>query len=210
MKNFKIAITISFYLINGLFASCFAASASAVEPKFQTKKNLGELERKAFLDLSMKIGADTVKQRFTAIKRKYPGFNVLNACVGSFEKEGAHDVAAALVNPVSKTGLYVVLLENAKSDGIKEVARYAINFTEEGIIPKDLEALCESRTELMRIVQDYSLPRPETPAASASIKPINYLDAVCVAPFDSPEEFICHAYSPSSKKFTKIGSWFND
>ena len=210
MKNFKITIPVSFYLINSLFASCFAASASDVEPKFQTKKNLGELERKAFLDLSMKIGADTVKQRFTAIKRKYPGFNVLNACIGSFEKEGAHDVAAALVNPVSKTGLYVVLLENAKSDGIKEVARYAINFTEEGIIPKDLEALCESRTELMRIVQDYSLPRPETPAASASIKPINYLDAVCVAPFDSPEEFICHAYSPSSKKFTKIGSWFND
>lgn len=47
-------------------------------------------------------------------------------------------------------------------------------------------------------------------AASASIKPINYMDAVCVAPVDSPEEYICHAYHPASKKFTKIGSWFND
>jgi len=39
-------------------------------------------------------------------------------------------------------------------------------------------------------------------AASASIKPINYMDAA--------EEYICHAYHPASKKFTKIGSWFND
>jgi len=44
--------------------------------------------------------------------------------------------------------------------------------------------------------------RPMWKAASASIKPINYRDAA--------EEYICHAYHPASKKFTKIGSWFND
>lgn len=210
MKNFTLATLISCILINGVHTSSFAANDPDAEPRYQTKKNLGELDRNSYIDLSLKIGADIAKQKFAALRQKYSGYKVVNTCIGSFEKEGAHDVAAALVNPVSKTGVYSVLLENAKTDGIKEVARYAITFNDKGIIPKDLKVLCQSRTELMRIVQDYSMPRPETPAAGASIKPINYLDAVCVAPFDSPEEFICHAYSPSGKKFTKIGSWFND
>lgn len=210
MKNFRAAIFISCVLINGVHGACFAASDCDTEPKFQTRKNLGELDRNSYVDLSVKIGADIAKQKFAALGRRYSGYKVVNACIGSFEKEGMHDVAVALVNPISKTGVYAVLLENSKNDGIKEVARYAITFNDNGIIPKNLEILCESRTELMRIVQDYSTPRPETPAASANIKPINYLDAVCVTPFDSPEEFICHAYSPASKKFTKIGSWFND
>jgi hypothetical protein len=146
-----------------------------------------------------------------AIRARYPRYRVVNGCVGSFKAEGTPDIAIALVNPSTKIGVYAVILDEPGAGSIHELATFPVAFNEQGNRPKELETRCESRTALMRIVQEYSAPRLETPTASASIKPLGDLDAVCVAPFALPEDFVCYAYNDgANKRFVKIGSWFND
>lgn len=187
--------------------NCLAATP--VFPGIQSLKTLEALDRTASLDLEIN-GGNSAKQKLRAVKIMYPKYQLVSGCVGSFKIDGAHDVGVALINPTAKTGVYAVGLSGSKGDSILEVAKFPIEFNQQGQIPKPLEVRCHSRTELLRIVKEYSAPRPETPAASAAIKPISYFDAICITPFAQPEDFICYGYSDATRGFVKIGSWFND
>jgi len=196
------------FMLSGISTPCFSEDIGSEPLKLQTLKNIDGLDKSASIDLIMEFGPASAKQKINAIMHKYAGFKILNTCVGSFKKEGDHDIGLSLINPELKTGVYLALFSDKNlKDDLQEITRFSINFNDKGVLPKNLEVRCESWTGIMRIAQDYQQNEGE---ASASLKPLSHFDALCVAPFNQSEEFICYGYNGVNQKFSKIGGWLND
>lgn len=188
-----------------------AAQNSLVDSlEIQTISNLDRISNREFGNITTSFGEKVANQRLTLISNSYPGFKILKSCGGSFKNEGDNDLAIALINVKKKLGVYLVVLSDSKREVVTEIGRYPVNFNEKGVIPKNLEVSCKSRTELFRIAREYQKVRVRSVASSASLDPISYLDSVCIAPTNEPADFRCFSYKKSSGRFISIGGWFND
>jgi hypothetical protein len=178
----------------------------------QKKENINEKSALAIRGLIEKLetGGGDANKIVGAIGKKYPGYQILSACAGSFRREGLTDIALGIFNPRLQMGAYVGVLKNGTADEIVEVERFKAEFNKMGYLPKDIEVTCNSWTEILRIAEIYKVVRSDTPAASANLRPISHFDAVCTVPFGRVEEYICYGYDQKKKGFANIGGWFND
>ena len=141
------------------------------------------------------------------LRKTFPGYRLIEACEGSFKREGARDFLLGLSDAGAKSAVYVVFTR--ERDG-RYVSAKLLEFPlAEG---KGTAVECMSWTEARRIRADYAgrhyISAPGEPAFT-DFGLRSQFDLACVVP-PGDREYLCYGYDFKKQKFDMAAGWSNE
>jgi hypothetical protein len=196
------------FLIIGGFNMAFANDDINSNFAIQKKTTFPEMNLQAQKKIRLQVGKQRSELIQSALFKKYPSYQIIDSCIGSFSKLGATDVAIAALILETKKVIYVSAIEEDKQNLI-EVKKSTFQFNEKDVIAKPIDLKCESITSIERIRKQFE-SIDVLNAANFSLEIKGQLDVLCVSDPETLQSFSCFSYSVANRTFLPIGGWFND
>lgn len=195
------------FLAGVLCASLLAGAPARAEDDYPapeqaqavTVDRLAGLHAAGVAYLRASLGRQETERLLAAMAAMPGGLHVVAACIGSFDRPGPSQAVLGLATADASRLVYATFLPGAAPQVLWD-ERPAAGPT--GAMPRFPSARCVSWTAVER-----ANARHLVQGLQASVKRRSFMDVACVAPMQSDDEYVCHAWDAKRRRWERIGGW---